>query len=289
MPIVTTTATALPHQVLDPCLLGRPVHLLPQFAAQLAEDLAAAMRQPGARRYWDGVQLESVDFVRAPEPGQAGRWLSFACAQGVSAFAIERALLLGVLNHRYGRRADAAAVPPDPALVRVTATEERLAATLGQQLAAVLAARIGANLARAGVAAAPGTPKALPGRSPAKGSWTIGVLLREVQSGHSGHYWLALDQGMMAAVMQGLLPERTRGRAARQSIAPLASSLKVTLDGRLVSKEITLDTLFALKVGDIIPVSMGRAQVLLAESCLFTAAVSEHNGMLCLTSFEDTE
>ena len=69
----------------------------------------------------------------------------------------------------------------------------------------------------------------------------------------------------------------------------LGTALHVTLDGRLVSKEITLEALFALKLGDIIPVTVGRADVLLAESRLFTAAVTEHNGTLCLTSFEDSD
>jgi flagellar motor switch protein FliM len=57
----------------------------------------------------------------------------------------------------------------------------------------------------------------------------------------------------------------------------------------LVSKEIPLAALFALKVGDVIPVSVGRADVLLDESRLFTATVAEHKAKLCLTSFEDAE
>jgi hypothetical protein len=47
--------------------------------------------------------------------------------------------------------------------------------------------------------------------------------------------------------------------------------------------------LFDLKVGDVIPVDVGRADVLLDEARLFTAAVAEHKGKLCLTSFEDAE
>ena len=44
-----------------------------------------------------------------------------------------------------------------------------------------------------------------------------------------------------------------------------------------------------LQVGDVIPISLSRADVLLEESRLFTAAVTEHKGKLCLTSFEDAE
>ena len=51
----------------------------------------------------------------------------------------------------------------------------------------------------------------------------------------------------------------------------------------------TLEALFGLKLGDVIPVTVGRADVLLDEARLFTAAVAEHKGKLCLTSFEDAE
>lgn len=293
MPTVTSSTAAQQHQVLDPCLLGRPVHLLPQFAAQLTDDLASAMRVAGARRYWEAFELVAADFVRTPEPGQSGRWLGFAGHAGAMAFSIGRAGLLSILNYRYGRRGQAPEAAPDPATVKVTATEERLAVVLGQQVCGVLNQRVAANLARAGQgaaalgAAAPIQPR--PAVAPAPGSWTVGVTLRDIHSGAPLSYWITLDQALMAAVLQGLVPDRLRERASRGAGAPLGSTLQVRLDGRLVSKEITLETLFALKLGDIIPVSLGRAQVLLDESPLFTAAVSEHNGTLCLTSFEDTD
>ena len=80
-----------------------------------------------------------------------------------------------------------------------------------------------------------------------------------------------------------------RPHAPQGPAEPLVSKLQVKLDGRLVSKEITLGALFELKVGDVIPVSVGRADVLLDDARLFTAAVAEHKGQLCLTSFEDAE
>src|SRR5205823_274142 len=78
-------------------------------------------------------------------------------------------------------------------------------------------------------------------------------------------------------------------RIAVSMAMEVSSKLQVKLDGRVVSKEITLGALFDLKVGDVIPVDMGRADVLLDEARLFTAAVAEHKGKLCLTSFEDAE
>ena len=92
---------------------------------------------------------------------------------------------------------------------------------------------------------------------------------------------------MMGLILQALQPERPQ-RAARSGES-IGASLKVKLDGRLVTHEITLETLFGLKVGDVIPVSVGRADVLLDDARLFTAAVAEHKGKLCLTSFVDAE
>ncbi|HEU5435734.1 MAG TPA: hypothetical protein VFU95_04885, partial [Telluria sp.] len=136
MPIVTSTDPSQ-HQMLDPCLLGRPVHLLPQFARRLGEDLSGAMAAPVARRYWGPFQIDAIEFARAPQV--AARWLGLATEYGAVAVAFERELLLGLLDCRYGRRgaAPAASAARDPAAERITSTEERLAVTLTEQLADV--------------------------------------------------------------------------------------------------------------------------------------------------------
>src|SRR5471030_3255554 len=134
-----------PHQVLDPSLLGRSVHLLHLFAGQLREDLTQSMRLNMNRRYWGGFQVEEVEFSRLDGSERTGRWLNFAAPAGQIAFSLERKVLLSVLNFRYGSgKADAAAL--DENTVKVTATEERLAVVLGQQLAGTLAGRIELNL-----------------------------------------------------------------------------------------------------------------------------------------------
>ena len=137
------------YEVLDPCLLGRPVHRLPEFAAQLREDLAQSMRLNVHRRYWGTCQVDDVTFSRLDGSEARQRWLGFASTSGQLGFAMERKLLLSLLNFRYGRatRAEAAV---DEQAVRVTATEERLAVVLGQQLASILAARIESNLPAGG-------------------------------------------------------------------------------------------------------------------------------------------
>lgn len=295
-------------QVLDPCLLGRPVHLLPAFAARLAEALGSAMASPGGRRYWGAFRLESLAFERAPDD-RSLRWLGVNGAYGQAAVTFERSLLLGLLEGRYARRTQApnAAAQRDPGLERVTATEERLAATLAQQVAHLLDDKVAEGLAAAGAAAPAAGPRpALPGASlvpaaaPGKAGWVIRAVLR-AQYGRrdtdepglaapEGQLWIGLDHGLMAHVLQGLMADRNGMRGAvRMAREPLASHLQVKLEGRLVSKEVTLATLFGLKVGDVIPVSVGRAEVLLDDSRLFTAAVAEHKGKLCLTSFEDAE
>lgn len=301
------------HQVLDPCLLGRPVHLLPAFAAGLAEAIGSEMASPAGRRHWGAYRLEQLSFERAPEqPGL--RWLGVSGHYGVASVAFERNLLLGLLEGRYARRQPtlSAASQQSPVLERVTATEERLAATLAQQLASLLDARVADGLARLDGAStlapvpvpvpANAGAAVVPASAPGKTGWVLRAVLRAqygrrdtdepTQAAPEGQIWIGLDHALMACVLQGIKADRGAVRAAsgaRMSREPLASRLEVKLEGCLVSKEVTLATLFGLQIGDVIPVSVGRADVLLDNSRLFTAAVAEHKGKLCLTSFEDAE
>jgi len=284
MPIATPDITSQ-HQVLDPGLLGRPVHLLPQFAARLRDGLEAAM-QGSARRYWGGWRLENVEFGRLPQQDNL-RWMAASGAMGTVLVAFERGLLLTLLERRYGGRG-AAATPRDPGTERVTATEERLIVVLTQQVVDLLYARVAASMAMEvapkPVPAAAVTASTMPGKS----AWTLRATVRHA-SGANGQFWIAPDQALMAAILGSLRPENPRANALRGPAEPLSSKLQIKLDGRLISKEITLGALFDLQVGDVIPVDMGRADVLLDEARLFTAAVAEHKGKLCLTSFEDAE
>jgi flagellar motor switch protein FliM len=284
---MTALSTTAPHQVLDPTLLGRPVHLLPTFAAQLRDDLAQALRLPGSRRSWGLLQVDGAAFVRAAAATPGERWLRCAASAGVLGFRLERRLLLVLLNHRYGQKTTVAAQETTTAPPRVTATEERLALALGQQLATLLARRIGHNLGTP-AGAAEGALNAAPGAAPAAGSWLLQVTMVDGQGVGAGQFWFALDQAVMTAVLRGLLPARHTAPAP-QSVRPLASRLQVSLSGRLMSKEVLLGSLFDLRVGDIIPISLNRTDVLLDHSRLFTAAVTEHKGKLCLTAFEDAD
>lgn len=279
---ILTTAKAL---VLDPALLGRPVHRLPHFAAQLRDDVIAALRQGAVRRYWGSFAVEAVEFSRLDGSEARMRWQHYAAAGGVLGFALERKVLLSVLNNRYGRGKESGAAI-DEASVKVTATEERLAVVLGQQLAAVVAHRILANLS---VGDNPASAEVHPvtGAYPPKGTWIVTLNVRDGEQ--EGKVWFALDKHLMTDVLRGVLPERDTGPKPQKQPGPLAQRLQVALNGRLVSKEVTLGALFDLRVGDVIPVSLHRADVMLEDSRLFTAAVTEHKGKLCLTSFEDVE
>jgi len=287
MPIVNT-ANAEQHPVLDPRLLGRPVHLLPQFAVRLQDDLEALM-QGSARRYWAGWRLEIVEFGRAPQLENL-RWMAATGLLGTVSVAFDRGLLLTLLERRYGGRGAGATQQGQKERQgeRVTATEDRLSVVLTQQMIDVLYGRIAVSTAME-VAPQPVPANAVATATmPGPTNWAVRVGVRDAAD-VAGEFWIAPDQALMATILGSLRPEQPRPRAARGPSEPLATKLQVKLDGRLVSKEITLGALFDLKVGDVIPVSMGRADVLLDEARLFTAAVAESKGKLCLTSFEDAE
>jgi flagellar motor switch protein FliM len=284
MPNVKTDTTGQ-HPVLDPRLLGRPVHLLPQFAVRLQDDLEALMGG-SARRYWAGWRLDAVEFGRAPQADDL-RWMAATGMLGTVSVAFERGLLLTLLERRYGGRG-AGATQRDPKSERVTATEDRLSVVLTQQMIDLLYARIAVSVAM-DVAPQPVPVNAvLAATMPAPSNWAVRVQVRD-SADATGQFWIAPDQGLMATILGSLRPDQPPPRAVRGPSEPLATKLQVKLDGRLVSKEITLGALFDMKVGDVIPVSMGRADVLLDEARLFTAAVAESKGKLCLTSFEDAE
>jgi len=273
------------HQVLDPALLGRPVHLLPLYAARLQDDLDAAM-QGASRRYWGGWRLDNVEFGRVPQQENL-RWMAATGAMGTVSVAFERGLLLTLLERRYGGRS-AGATQQDAQSARVTATEERLVVVLTQQMVDLLYGRVAASTAME-VAPAPVPAGAVASSTmPGKSAWALRVQVRDA-NGAIGQFWIAPDQSLMAAILGTLRPESQRPRTPRGPAEPLSSKLQVKLDGVLVTKEVTLGALYDLQVGDVIPVNVGRADVLLDEARLFTAAVAEYKGKLCLTSFEDAE
>ena len=278
-------------RVLDVSTLGRPVHRLDAFADRLTKDLAEALRSGINRRYRAGFDLRALSFDQAAQAGKPIRWTAYAGAVGRILFAAERPLVLTLLGYRFGLfgRDGASAPAVDEIAGRETATEERVAAGLGEELIAVVAARIVAgDPERALDVVAPPAFVVAPAAPPAPGAWTLTCTVADPLLGEDCHMWFVLDDACMDRLLRGLAPPADRKDAARAD-TPFANRLQMTLTGRLLSKEIQLGELFDLRVGDVIPVFVGEADVLVDDSRLFTAAVAEQRGKLCLTSFNDMD
>jgi flagellar motor switch protein FliM len=314
-----TIHAAAGQPVVDPCHLGRPVNLLPLFTAGLKEDLVEVFRSGMNRRYRASFAIGEVSMACVAAPEHAGRWWSFASPVGRIEFALDREVVLAALHYRYGatpavslaststaeeddeaETATAAAAPVAPVApiapvapvtpldtpTRETATEERLAAMLGLQLASTVVARVDSWL---GAQADPQT--LAPGIAcapPPGGTWTVKVEITEGGLGLAGRMWFALDAGWMERLLRHLIVARAKPKDLTDG-KPLAARLQLNLCGRLLHKEMPLGRLIDLRVGDVIPVSMGATDVLVDDSRLFRAIVAERSGKLCLTSFEDVE
>lgn len=273
------------YQVLDPRTLGRPVHLLDAFAAQLREDLTELFHTSLNRRYQADFQVVALSIDAAGKAAPAGRWQGYATANGRLACTLDRILVLSALVYRYGLNGDGATSEGVPE----TATEERLAAMLGRQLADVVAARSETGL-QAGAdeqAAVPATAP-LGAVSAPRSACLIKVTVREGTHRIEGHIHLALDDAWLAHLLRQLGSTQRR-RPGPGHAVPLATRLNFKLVARLLQRELPLGELLDLKIGDVIPVSLRAADVLIDESRLMTATVAEHKGKLCLTSFEDVK
>jgi flagellar motor switch protein FliM len=271
--------------VLDARTLGRPVHLLHKFVGPLRDDLAEVFRTGLNRRYRASFELGEVNISRLESVPPRCRWLQYADTTGRIGFAIERQVLLCVLDYRYGARdgggvAQAAPVPE-------TATEERLAAMLGRQFVSALAERIEWLPEGASGETCVHEFAETAGAPPQVGTWCVRAEVAEPTRGIEGCLWFTLDEAWMQRLLSRLAPLRVS--SSRTAATPLASRLSLTLVGRLLEKELPLSVLLDARVGDVIPVSLGATDVLVDDARLFTARVAEHKGKLCLTAFEDVE
>lgn len=273
--------------VLDAGTLGRPVHLLARFSKQFREDLAELLRLRLNVRYRARFEVEQVAMrrldTRAPDAG----WLTFGAEPGEMACAIDRPVLMSVLAYRYGLKTPPAEQPGGEA-PRETATEERLAALLGQQFVELLGGRIDAGV---------GSPmpqrlppfKAIGRLPPTRGCWLLEAGIVEHAHGSRGTLSVAVGDGWMSRLWHQLTPLRVKAGDQIEQAAPLPTRLSLTLVARLLQKDIPLGQLADLHVGDVIPISLGATDVLIDDSRLFTATVAEHQGKLCLTSFADVD
>lgn len=260
-----------PGAALDPRTLGRPVHLLPRFTQQLGEALAGLFRAQ-RRRHRAHYQLGALQL----SPGLAGlpsdRWLSAQGELGQLACRIERGLLLRLMAQRYGETESSEGPPAE------TATEERLQLQLGRQLIEVLLQTLGMP-AELPLHAGPLGPVG-------PGSWLLRIPVHD--EGFQSELLIALEAPWIDRLLRDLSAQMPARRApAGPEGEPLARRLKLKLEARLLEKTLSLGELLDLRPGDVLPARLQTADVRVDGSRLFTAAVAEHQGKLCLTAFAD--
>ena len=274
---------------LDPTTLGRPFHLLPVFLRLVEQELADFVAHELNARYRAQFQFKGVQAGQADLDPERRTWHRLDGAGiGVN---VARPLLLRILDYRYGGRTSPALPASQPP--RETETERRLARMLGERLTARLVQAVW-RLSRRTLPTLK-TPPAVetlpfpPGDAPA---WHMQLTLGEAGSGGASQIGLALDAAVFAQVLRQLsLQAALPGPAAGKTLArPFAEQLSIRLAARLMEKRLTLGEILDLRVGSVLPVSLQQqADVYIGRTRVFTAAVAESHGKLCLTSFDDAE
>lgn len=275
---------------LDTRSLGRPVHLLPQVAQRLREALQRALVQPWNRRYHSRYELQSLTLRPFAAEQDGARWLRGNGPAGPLACRIDRPLVLALMARRLGLGADTAVATAD---TPPTATEDRLLHLLAGQFASLCLQGLaheaspddeaGQNLTPAAEA-----PVLQSGPLPAFGAdaWELVAEMRD------GEQLSTLALALAGAHLVPLLRQlSSQQRAARPPVrqAPLDRRLTLTLQARLLERELDLGTVLDLAPGALIPIRLADATVMVQGSALMSAAVAEHQGKLCLTSFQDLE
>ncbi|UXH76905.1 FliM/FliN family flagellar motor C-terminal domain-containing protein [Roseateles amylovorans] len=295
---------------LDPRCLGRPVHLLPRVALRLQEALQRKLCLPWNRRYHARYDLHALSLQpldRATREADtldpdALRWLRTPGPAGLLACRIDRSLVLALLARRLGLGTDAPAAPDSPASPAPaklpTATEDRLLQSLARQFC-------GLSLQLLAQAAQPdGThdlqdlsptddlPSMQLGSLPDLGAdaWEMRVLIRDAADpARDMPLRLALSGAYVQPLLRQLSAEAHRARPKPPAKPPLARRLTLSLQARLLEREMALGTVLDLQPGALIPIRLTDATVIVEGAALMRAAVAEHQGKLCLTSFEDLE
>lgn len=276
-------------QVLDPRTLGRPVHRLDVFTQRFKADLDDSFAGSLNRRYRAGFRVESVGISRDLSAADGARWQAWSAGTGRIAFSVARPVLLSVLHYRYGLpSANALSEGGNVHMADTpeTATEARLAESLGLQLVGVLARCID-TLHDPAAVAEPVEFTLVPGAVRQPSGLMLTVTIREPSHAVDGTVRLCLDDAWVARLLRQLTPQREHKPAATQGADSPLPSLPVLLVARLLEKELPLGQVLDLRVGDVIPVHVGPADVLVDHTRLFRATVAEHQGKLCLTSFDD--
>jgi flagellar motor switch protein FliM len=275
------------YRKLDPCTLGRPIHLLPDFAAKVLEDFGELFRGGLNRRYSASFQAIAAD-IRALGDEMAGPgWRLYEERGGYFSCKVDREIVLSALNYRYGLSSSGQAGQVE-ALTDIpeTTTEERMAGMLCKQFVETLHARIQSTANRTDA-----HPLKFKGTAThPRGGWLLKLDVRDAARGAGGSIALTLDEFWMDDLLRAITPEKpqVRGNAVVPQ-ASLAPNLHLYMVARLLKREYSLGELFDMRIGDVIPISLGNTDVLINDARLFSATVAENKGKLCLTSFKDME
>ncbi|MBO9689694.1 MAG: hypothetical protein J7598_24090 [Mitsuaria chitosanitabida] len=101
---------------------------------------------------------------------------------------------------------------------------------------------------------------------------------------------LILDGAYLQPLLRRLSEQHRPARSGSAVGAPpLTRRLTLTLQARLLERELDLGSVLDLAPGALIPIRLADATVMVEGSALMSAAVAEHQGKLCLTSFQDLE
>ncbi len=271
---------------LDPTTLGRPFHLLPAFLRLVEQELADFVAHELNARYRAQFQFKTL---KAGKPGHDTSQRTWHRVDGACiGISVARPLLLRILDYRYGGR-DTPSPSAQPH--RETETERRLARMLGERLAARLVQAVW-RLAKNDTPMLKSAPAVEtlpfpPGEQPA---WEMVLMLGEAGSGGVSEIGLALDAAVFAQVLRQLARHDGAQTQGKPLARPFAEQLTITLNARVMEKHLSLGEIFDLKVGSVLPVSLQQqADVYIGRTRVFTAAVAENHGKLCLTSFDDAE
>ncbi|KVH43313.1 hypothetical protein WL88_28895 [Burkholderia diffusa] len=298
-------------------MLGRPTHLLDAFGAALGQSLTKFFETQVGRTRGTTLKVRSVSIKTCAADMPALPWRHQPIGGAIIGIHLERALLLTLLELRYGRSATPAAAarsndsaatgkptstdvsatdaetvsaqPPDTSprasAAAETSTERRLAQKLATDLAKTIAGCI-VPLSTLEDTTAGGDPDSH-ARSPQL------FMLCQIEAptcDASAVIGFALDavwQQRLFAHLKSTMPRRASVARHRTSFA---EHLRIKLIAQLMETEVPFGDLLRLRPGHILPVRLHTAaRVLASGTQVFSASIAEHNGKLCLTSFDYVE
>ena len=303
---MTSPALSPRPAALDTRSLGRPVHLLPRVAVRLRETLHRQLCLPWNRRYHAHYDLREVSLQpldRAAREAEAlmdpdaGRWLHAMGPCGLVACRIDRALVNGLMARRLGLAGGQTELPAaELSSLPMTATEERLLQALARQGCQLTLQEL-ASAASSGMdgddAPAAELPPLQIGGLPTNctDAWEVTLMLRDADATPERDMSLrvVLDGAYLTPLLRRLAAQHRGAARSAVAVQPLSRRLTLKLQARLLEQEMALGALLDLTPGALIPIHLADATVLVEGSPLMRAAVAEHHGKLCLTSFEDLE